>query len=152
MSLSDFGKLCLFSGISGVIKLHGEPVAGARLVRTASLEFSPKRDETTTDENGYFEFPPLYERSISKYLPQEFVAKQDLVAIHEGKEYVVWDGIKRDPSENAESRGNPLVVECNLEADEVHLFVNHGWISSRCTWDVEPDPKITGPFFDTGDE
>src|SRR5690606_2171944 len=56
MSLSDLGKVCLFSGISGVIELNGKPAAHVRLVRRADT----KTDETTTDENGYSEFPPSF--------------------------------------------------------------------------------------------
>ena len=109
--------------------------------------------ETYTDENGYFEFPPFFERSIAKYLPMEFVVGQKIIVTYEGKEYEMWSGVKRKPEENVESRGKPLVVECELSGEEKLIEVNGGPIFSLCTWDVEPDPKedprlLHGDFYD----
>lgn len=78
MGLKDLGKVCLFSGMSGVIQMDGKPAAKVRLVRTAESRV----DETTTDEHGYFEFPPIFERTVTKYLPQEFAALQQIAADH----------------------------------------------------------------------
>jgi hypothetical protein len=144
MSISDVGKVCLFSRMSGVVKLHGEPAKNARLVRTVSLSSSPKTDETYTDENGYFEFPAVFERTVAKFLPMEFVAKQDIVVHYQGTEYEMWDGIKRRPEENVESRGQPLVVECELAMEELdYKSVNGGPIFSRCIWGAEGDPSVS---------
>lgn len=138
MGLKDLGKVCLFSGMSGVIEMDGKPAANVRLVRTAES----KVDETTTDENGYFEFPSVFERTIAKYLPQEFAASQKIVAHYQGREIDVWVGVKRKPEEHVESRGKPLVVHCELGLEVENLIqVNNSPIFSRCTWDVEPDPK-----------
>lgn len=148
MSLLDAGKVCLFSGISGVITLDGKPVANARLVRTVNKE-KDKVDETTTDENGYFEMPPVFERTISKFLPMEFVVSQKITVYNQDQEVEVWSGVKRIPDENAESKGKPLVVKCELGLEEMnYVKVNGGPIFSRCDWDVEPDKKYTGPVFD----
>lgn len=150
MSITDFGKVCLFSGMSGVVKLNGVPAANARLVRTVSLS-KPRTDETFTDENGYFEFPPAYQRTIAKYLPMEFVAKQDIDVHYNGEIYEMWDGVKRAPEENVESRGKPLVVECELGMEEQSLSnVLGGVYFTRCTWDVEQDKPFDGPIFDPG--
>lgn len=140
MSTTDPGKLCLFSKMSGIVRLDGKPVEGALLVRTADLA-RPKTDETRTDKNGHFTFPAVFERTITRFLPQEFVAKQKIVAHYQGKEYSMWSGVKRIPEENAESRGKPLVVECELNSEERLIKVNNSPIFSLCTWDVEPDPK-----------
>jgi len=64
MALADVGKVCLFSGMSGVIKIDGKPAADARLVRTVNKE-KDRTDETITDESGYFEFKPVFERMIT---------------------------------------------------------------------------------------
>lgn len=40
MSLFDFMKVCVFTDVSGVVTLEGKPVAGARIVRTATLVLS----------------------------------------------------------------------------------------------------------------
>jgi hypothetical protein len=150
MSIRDVGKVCLFSAMSGVITLNGKPVANALLKRTVDLS-KPKTDETRTDELGRFEFPAAFERTITKFLPQEFVAGQTIVVYYQGKEYELWSGVKRQPEENVESRGKPLVVQCELSTEKKHIRVNVGPISSLCTWDVEPDPKLEfDQLFDPG--
>lgn len=136
MGLKDFGKVCLFSGMSGVIQMDGKPAANVRLVRAAES----KVDETTTDENGYFEFPPVFERTVAKYLPQEFTALQQIAAHYNGEEFELWTAVKRKPEENTEARGQPLVVQCDLSNERRLLKVNNSPIFSLCTWDVEPDP------------
>jgi len=140
MGLSDAGKACLFSKMSGVIKLNGKPAANAKLIRTVNLN-KDIVDETTTDENGYFEFEAQFSRSITNVLPQEFAAKQVIWVHYENGEYKMWSGVKRKPEENIESRGKPLVVECELSAEKTVIEVNNSPIISLCTWDVEPDKQ-----------
>jgi hypothetical protein len=141
MTLGDVGRVCLFSAMAGTITLDGKPVANARLVRTGDRD-GPKVDETVTDEKGYFEFPPMYERTITKFLPQEFVASQKVIVHYQGQEYEMWSAVKRQPQENIESRGKPLVVKCELNSEQNLIMVNGSPIHSLCFWDVEPDPKI----------
>ena len=152
MSLSDVGKLCLFSGLSGVITLDGKPVANATVKRIVGKAHTQgkKTDETTTDENGHFSMPAVFDRSIiGKFLPMEFSVPQEIFVYHESKEYDIWSGVKRKPEENAESRGKPLKVQCRLEAERKSIEVNGGVIFTRCTWDVEPDTPFV---FDGPDE
>jgi len=140
MGMSDLGKVCLFSEISGVITLEGKPVANARLVRIGDRD-GAKSDEATTDANGNFRFPAMFERTAAKYLPQEFVVQQQIQAHFQGKEYAMWAGVKRTPEENTESRGKPLVVKCELNSATNSITVNRSVFITLCTWDVEPDPK-----------
>ena len=149
MSVIDAGKVCLFSGISGVITMNGKPAANARLVRTVNRA-KDITDETTTDENGYFEMPPVFERTITKFLPQEFVASQTIDVFYDGRPAIeMWSGVKRSQEENAEAKGKPLVVKCELTLKERNFVqVNGGPIFSRCEWDVIPDEKYNGPLFD----
>lgn len=77
----------------------------------------------------------------TKYLPQEFVASQELSVHYQGKYYRIWGSIKRNPLENTEARGKPLVVTCELSAEERSIVVNRVPIHTLCVWDVEPDPK-----------
>lgn len=139
MSLSDVGKVCLFSSMSGTVHLDGEPLAGVRLVRVADRD-GAKTDETTTDKNGYFEFPAVYERTISKFLPQEFVARQEITAHYAGEKKEIWWGVKRQMEENSEARGKPLVVTCELNSEEKTVMIGSTSIHSLCVWDVESDP------------
>lgn len=140
MSLNDVGKVCLFSKMSGVIKLDGIPIANVKLVRTIDRN-KPIIDETITDENGYFEFPAIFERTITKLLPQEFVVGQEIMAYYDNREYQIWSGVKRRSEENAESRGQPLIVECELNSERYYKKVNNSPIFGLCKWDAEPDPK-----------
>ena len=123
VAISDIGKVCLFSAMSGVITLDGKPVANARLVRTVSRE-GVRTDETTTDSKGNFTFPAMFERTVTKYLPQEFVASQEITAHLNKKEHKIWVGVKRSPSENSESRGKPLAVKCDLNSETTTVFID----------------------------
>jgi hypothetical protein len=146
-------KQCLFSTMTGVVNLHGKPAANVRLVRTLNYN-KDIVDETVTDENGHFEFSAVFRNNYAgKILPMEFVVSQLIIAHHEGKAYEMWSGVKRKPEENAESRGKPLVVTCELGLEEkYHVWVNDSPISSLCTWDVEPDPIRDYSLFEEDNE
>jgi len=141
-------KQCLFSEMIGVVSFEGKPAAGVKLVRMVDLN-KEIYDETVTDEQGNFHFPVIYQSSIlRKILPMEFVVLQDITAHFKGEEYEVWHSIKRSPEVNTESRGKPLVVECDLsQAEAEAITVDDVTIFSRCTWDVQADPKRNIPMF-----
>lgn len=135
-------KQCLFSEMTGVVSFEGKPAAGVKLVRMVDKN-KELFDETVTDEEGNFHLPAVYRTSIlSKILPMEFIVLQKITAHFNNKEYEMWSGTKTSPKENAESKGKPLVVACNLSQPEVEsIIVDGNSIHSRCTWDVEPDPS-----------
>lgn len=141
MSMGNIGKVCLFSAMSGTITLDGKPVVNAKLVRTADRD-GAKTDETMTDENGYFQFPAMFERTITKFLPQEFVVSQKVVLYFDEQEYEIWWGIKRKPEENIESRGKPLVVNCELSNSNASVMIDASSFHGLCRWDVESDKPI----------
>jgi len=143
MALTDVGKVCLFSKMTGVIKLDGKPVANAKLIRSVNKS-GKKVDETITNEKGEFEFPAIFERTITKFLPQEFVVKQEIFVQYNHKEYKIWAGVKRGPEENTEARGKDLVVDCELNSEKKFIEVDGSPIISLCTWNVEPDVIDTG--------
>ncbi|MGD8176853.1 DUF6795 domain-containing protein [Marinimicrobium sp. ARAG 43.8] len=152
MGLLNAGKVCLFSEISGVITLNGEPAAGAELTRTANLN-KDKVDYTTTDDSGHFKMPAVFQRTVTQFLPQEFVAKQEIYVSYQGTQYRMWSGVKRKPEENVESRGEPLVVHCELRLEEENYKrIDGSPIFSLCTWNAEPDPPFEQPIFDTGEQ
>lgn len=141
MGITDVGRVCLFSAISGTITLDGKPVVNATLIRTADRD-GPKSDEAVTDENGWFEFPPMYEHTVTKYLPMEFVASQQIIVNYQGKSYEIWDSVKRKPQENSESKGNVLRVACELNGELRSVLVDRVPIHTLCNWDVEIDKPI----------
>ncbi len=138
MSLSDVGKVCLFSEMSGVLTVDGKPAPHVRLVRTAKWQ-TEQKDETVTDAQGRFYFPAMTERTVAKFLPMEFMAPQQIHAHYKDEEIRIWGGVKRDPTLNAESKGDPLVVRCDLHSEEKYIEVSGGIVFSLCEWDVEPD-------------
>lgn len=141
MGFFDAGKVCLFSGISGVITKDGKPVANARVVRTADRD-GERKDETTTDENGYFELPPMFERTVTKFLPMEFVVLQRIKVVDENGQNEIWRSVKRNSDENTEAKGKKLDVICDLSKDEKGIIVDGVVIHSKCDWDVEIDEPI----------
>ncbi|MFD1216827.1 MULTISPECIES: DUF4198 domain-containing protein [Microbulbifer] len=140
MSILDTGKVCTFSGISGVILFEGKPVSGARVIRTTDFQ-KKKQDETVTDSEGRFELPPIFERHIVNLLPQEFVVGQLINVSFNDEEFKIWSGVKRKREENAEARGKPLVVVCELTQEDEVINVDRQPFITKCKWDVVPDVK-----------
>lgn len=139
-------KQCLFSEISGVINFAGRPAAGVKLVRMVDYD-KKQYDETLTDENGHFHFPAIFRTSLlTKILPSEFTVAQQIIATRDSVEYKIWSGVKRDPSENAEAKGKPINVTCELEirdeGEENFVVVNSGYVAGLCAWDIEEDAVI----------
>ena len=133
----------LFSNISGTITIDGKPVSNARVVRRVRKAHTTNDDlidETTTDESGYFNMPVIRQKSIAAAIfPMAFGAPQEIHVYYEGMKHKIWSGGKTDPAENAEARGKPLVVSCDLASEEKMITVNGGTIFTKCDWDVEPD-------------
>nr|WP_230556835.1 DUF6795 domain-containing protein [Teredinibacter turnerae] len=145
MPKNTFAVDCLFSSISGVITLKGVPAEGATIKRTVGKAHvrGDIQDETKTDKKGAFYLPAVFERNIlSRVLPMEFAVSQKIIVIYEGNEFDLWLGVKRQREENAEAKGQPLVVECHLEEELNQKQVSGGVIFSRCHWKVEEDEII----------
>ncbi|WP_281648386.1 DUF6795 domain-containing protein [Parendozoicomonas sp. Alg238-R29] len=141
MSILDTGKMCTFSKISGVIYNDGTPLSNAKVIREVDYE-NIKTDETITDENGYFELPAAYVRTIAKFLPQQFVVGQTLTVVVNDTPHQIWRGFKTKADENSEAKGKPLVVQCELTAEKSAIRINGDTFITKCTWDVEPDAGL----------
>lgn len=148
-SSNNAGKDCLFSAISGTITLNGEPAAGAHVKRVAGKahvegEF---RDETFTDQKGYFSMPAIWERNLlSRVLPMQFAVPQEVKVEYLGVDYLIWVSVKMKREANSESQGKPLIVQCELTSKERNFDSGGTFFATRCTWDVEVDPpKVYGP-------
>jgi hypothetical protein len=141
MGVTDIGQVCLFSGMTGTITMDGKPVANARLIRMADRD-GPKEDETITDEQGRFAFPPMFERTITKFLPMQFSALQRIHVEYKEQRYEIWRSVKMSKEENSESRGNPIVVTCDLNSEEKGIVVDGTVIHTLCEWDIEPDAPV----------
>jgi Domain of unknown function (DUF6795) len=143
MSILDAGKVYTFSKMTGLIIKDGKPVKDALIRRTVDFQ-SKREDGTKTDENGRFELPLISERTVTKFLPQEFVVGQLVFVEYQGVEYKVWEGVKRSKEENSEAQGKALDVVCNLDAEEESTRFDRHYFISRCKWDVVQEELDTG--------
>lgn len=125
-------KSCVFSDIQAVVTLEGEPVKGARIVRRWNWQ-SEKEDETITDAAGRFEFPAVYERSLVRLIPVEFVVSQSLTIYYKDKEFTFYRGSKRDIELNSELGGKGLNLSCELTHDlEIYEPDVVGYVRTLC--------------------
>lgn len=134
MSIFNLGKACIFSAVQGTVTLEGKPVSNAQVKRHANWQ-SEKSDETTTDDQGQFSFPPMFSKSVMKYLSGQFTSNQTMEVIYEGKTYTIWKTTKWSEEENAELGGKPLRLTCELSKEPEVKFVGRYGIDGVCSWD-----------------
>lgn len=134
MSLFDIGKVCVFSEVTARVTVKGEPLKNAVIIRKWEWR-ELQQDKTTTDENGYFTFPAVFERSImNRALPIELVIAQGLYVEIDGEIKKIWSNSKREPEQNAELGGQPINLSCEL-TDEMRITRQYGSImNTLCTW------------------
>lgn len=132
MSFFNPGKTCVFSQVRAQLTLNGEPVRTATVIRR--WEWNKLReDQTQTDENGYFEFPPVFESSVTRLLPVEIVIGQELFVLVDGEEKKFWANAKRDPEENSELKGSRIDLNCELNS-KMKIHGDYGLLQTLCTW------------------
>jgi hypothetical protein len=62
-AMFDMFRLCMFSAVKGSVRDHGQPVKGARIVRTYEWGWGgdkEERDETITNDSGEFVMPAVF--------------------------------------------------------------------------------------------
>ena len=133
MGIFDAGKTCVFSAVKARLTMNGEPIKDAKVIRR--WEWNELQEEiTATDENGEFEFPAVFESSITRMLPVELVIAQGLYVVIEGKEKKFWSNSKREPEENAEFQGRSIDLSCEL-TNESKIYRDFGSrMRTLCTW------------------
>lgn len=133
MSILSPTKTCVFSEVNARLTMNGEPLKNATIVRR--WEWNKLREQTTTtDESGYFEFPAVFETSVTRMLPIELVIAQGLYVIVDGEERKFWSNSKREPEENAEFQGRPISLMCEL-TNEMKINRDFGSrMHTLCTW------------------
>ena len=128
MALAD--TLILMSGMEGqLVSSSKEPAANMRLVRTWHWAWTDARgqDETTTDAQGRFRFPPVTGRSMSaRFMPHEPDILQTITAQSASGPVEIWSARKSNYLPNGELQGQPLHVLCGLDgvpgSDNDRLF------------------------------
>ena len=134
MGIFDAGKTCVFSAVKARLTNNGEPIRGAKVIRR--WEWNKLQEEfTTTDENGQFELPAVFESSMSRMLPMELVIAQGLYVAIDGEEKKFWSNSKREPEENAEFQGRSIDLSCEI-TNESKIYRDFGSrMRTLCTWE-----------------
>lgn len=128
------GKTCVFSSVKMQILKNGKPVKNAQVIRRWEWN-KLKEEKTTTDENGYFSLPAVYESSVSRLLPIELVIAQGIYVVEEGEEKKIWSNSKRKPDENVEFGGKPIDMRCELTND-LKIYKQFGSrMRTLCEWE-----------------
>ncbi|EPC03977.1 hypothetical protein L861_01355 [Litchfieldella anticariensis FP35 = DSM 16096] len=136
MSFFDVGKAYVFSPTRITITLNKEPLKNAKVIRRWNWN-DEGEDHAFTNDDGVIELPEVRRRGITQFIPAEFVATQQIVVVIDGKEERVWLYSKREPGENAELGGKPLVLNCELSNEE-KMYRDFGSpLLTKCTWGEE---------------
>ncbi|GLR71926.1 hypothetical protein GCM10007852_28340 [Agaribacter marinus] len=122
-SMSTFSStLVLFSPVSGVVELNGEPVEGANIVHNYKWKDEVFSEEKMTDPSGEFSFPVKTQQSFFwSMFPHNPAIGQELTINYQGKSYTAWRFKKGNYELNSENDGLPLKMRCELsETEKAH--------------------------------
>ncbi len=134
MGIFDAGKVCVFSQVKARLTMNGEPLANAKVIRRWEWQ-NLKEDSTITNNEGEFEFPAIFERSITRFFPSELVVGQALYVAVGGLEKKFWSHAKRKPEENSEFKGKPISLYCEL-TNEIKIDEEFGSaMLTLCIWE-----------------
>lgn len=134
MGIFDAGKVCVFSQVKARLTMNGEPLANAKVIRRWEWQ-NLKEDSTITNNEGEFEFPAIFERSITRFFPSELVVGQALYVAVGGLEKKFWSHTKRKPEENSEFKGKPISLYCEL-TNEIKIDEEFGpAMLTLCIWE-----------------
>lgn len=133
MSILDAGQIFTFSSVRANVTYEGEPVKGAKVSRLAKWK-DTHTDVTVTSDVGFFEFPAIFQKSITKFMPIEIVITQVITVEYNGIFYKIWINTKMNSDQNTELGGLPLDMECELTDDPV-FYENFGpLLETNCRW------------------
>ena len=122
MGFFDAMEINLFSEMKGVVTLNGNPVAGAKIIRTAVSDSEKEYiDNTTTGLNGSFHFERMKISSIFNLLPGQSRVFQKVIIEYEGKEYLAWDAItgisNKGELNEADVIGTDKEIDINMKCE-----------------------------------
>lgn len=135
MSFLNPTKTCVFSAVKARLTNNGQPLKGATVIRRWEWH-ELKEERTTTNAQGEFEFPAVYESSVTRLLPMEIVIGQSLRVVVDGEERKFWTNSKRNADLNGEYRGRLMRLTCEL-TNESKIYNSAGvMMSTLCTLDT----------------
>jgi len=133
MSLFNPLRTCVFSAVQARLTKNGVPLKGVTVVRRWEWRHA-REDSTTTDEQGRFSFPPVFESSITRLMPIELVIAQALYVKLGSEEQNFWTNSKFSAEEHAEYKGKHMALACEL-TDEMKVTREFGSIMyTLCVW------------------
>ena len=145
MGLFDFFTIHVFSPVTGVVTLNGEPVEGAEIVRTADHEEDKiYTDSVKSDIEGKFSFNDISTFSLRPIMLGTII-RQKIIIKHNGYEYLAWRTVKHSNHKYGElnDKDNPepikLNLRCELTDDQskkriVNLKYLNGIVVGLCEW------------------
>ena len=96
MGLIDFFTIHVFSDVTGIVTMNGEPVEGAELIRTADHENDKVyTDSALTDKNGKFSFEGISTFSLRPIMLGTII-RQRIIVKYKGMEYLAWKTVKHN--------------------------------------------------------
>ncbi len=98
MAFFDLFKINVFSEVSGVVTMNGEPVQGASVKQWAKVSFngSVYEHQAVTDAHGRFKFDAIYANTINRLLPSAHKVTQEAKIEHQGETYRAWVAVKNN--------------------------------------------------------
>ena len=109
----------IFSAISGQVLLQGQPVAGARIERSARWDDEQATDDTASGTDGRFSLPAITRKRglLDGILASEPFIEQEILIQHGGKTAKAWVFRKRNYRDNGELDGRPIRMTCRLDSE-----------------------------------
>jgi hypothetical protein len=99
----DWGRVALFSAVSGKVLYRGEPVAGLTLTQTVDWSDDIRTHTAVTDKGGNFAFTAVKTFSLlHQILPAQTRIGQSIKTTHLGKQYEIWAKSKTNYDNNGE--------------------------------------------------
>lgn len=133
-------KVCIASGISGVILQYGKPVPNLTLRRKLSwktLDWDQwdSVEEVVTNKKGVFKFESRWEKIRSKLMTQPAFAAEIEAANETIRETVIFTTTKFGFHEYSEFDEKPINFRCELTEERRKVKTKLGFIGTNCYWD-----------------
>ena len=138
-SMSLFSKskeIVLASPMEGVLTYEGKPAPGVKIVRKLRWYDGEEsaEDFVVTNQKGHFTLPNVTKALKVSGLVQ-LVVSQEIAALYQGEEILIWAMGKSSRIEYGELGGKPVNLRCELTNEKVITRDYNTPLMTRCTWD-----------------
>ncbi|MCO1332924.1 hypothetical protein MO867_01100 [Microbulbifer sp. OS29] len=136
MSIFKKDEVFLFSPVNGYLTYEKEPASNTSVKRLVECDGKSYEDVTITDSYGHFSFEPL-KKFEKNFLPKEFVSHQKIIVNHNGKDYLIWETVKRSEELNSELEGQKLDFKCEITDEYKFTHMTFNSIGTNCKWEPQ---------------